>query len=96
MFICLYVPQILISLHKYVSFLEHQHFVSLSYGDSMPEMQASFSLSSSSRLLENMKPKAAAALKIQMEVVDKQLAKKDFFFLVKTTSGLPLLINSTL
>lgn len=87
MFISLYVhmpicmSQILISLHKSVSFLEHQHFVSLGYRDSMPEMQASFSFSSSSRLLENMKPKAGAAIKIQMEVVDEQLAKgKGFFF----------------
>lgn len=75
------MSQILISLPNSVSFLEHQHFVNLGYGDSMPEMQASFSFSSSSRLLKNMKPKAVAAIKIQMEVVDKQLAKgKDFFF----------------
>jgi len=46
----------------------------------MPEMQVSFSFSFSFRLLENMKPKAAAAIKIQMEEIDKQLAKgKDFF-----------------
>lgn len=75
MFICLSVC----SLHKSVSLLEHQHLASLDYGDSIPEMQASFSFSSSSRLLENTTPKAAAAIKIQMEVVDKQLAGgKDF------------------
>lgn len=85
-FVCLHVhmpicvSRILISLHKSVSFLEHQHFLSLGCGDSMPEMQTSFSFSSSSRLLENTKPKAAAAIKIQMEVVDKQLAKGEYFF----------------
>lgn len=48
MFTCLYVlmpicmSQILNSLHKSISFLGHQHFVSLGYGDSMPEMQESF------------------------------------------------------
>lgn len=34
------VSHILISLHKSVSFMEHQHFVRLDYGNSMPVMQA--------------------------------------------------------
>lgn len=46
------------------------------------------------RLLMNKNPMALVAIEIQMKVVDKQLTKRKDFFLEKTRSDLPLLINS--